>query len=137
MADMARSWQPLAVRAWLCPALLLLAFMALGSAESQGHAGEVEVRELGDGDLVQQGRQETLFGEPLPDHEERLYGAPLRLGEVHQGGVGEHPQGEVAEKAMKMEQTLSAASDGVVASVNAGEGDQVDGGAVLVTFEEE
>lgn len=78
--------------------------MALGSAESQGHAGEVEVRELGDGDLVQQGRQETLFGEPLPDHEERLYGAPLRLGEVHQGGVGEHPQGEVAEKAMKTEQ---------------------------------
>ncbi|MGX1196069.1 acetyl/propionyl/methylcrotonyl-CoA carboxylase subunit alpha [Parvibaculum sp. MBR-TMA-1.3b-4.2] len=43
----------------------------------------------------------------------------------------------VVLEAMKMEQTLSAASDGVVASVNAGEGDQVDGGAVLVTFEEE
>ena len=40
-------------------------------------------------------------------------------------------------EAMKMEQTLSAAADGVVASVNVGEGDQVNGGAVLVTFEGE
>ena len=37
---------------------------------------------------------------------------------------------------MKMEQTLVAGADSIVAEVRVGEGDQVEGGAVLVTFEE-
>jgi biotin carboxyl carrier protein len=37
---------------------------------------------------------------------------------------------------MKMEQTLVAGVDSVVAAVHAGVGDQVEAGAVLVAFEE-
>ncbi|MGK2739467.1 acetyl/propionyl/methylcrotonyl-CoA carboxylase subunit alpha [Tepidicaulis sp. LMO-SS28] len=39
-------------------------------------------------------------------------------------------------EAMKMEQTLQAPGEGVVASVNVSAGDQVEGGAVLLTFED-
>jgi len=39
-------------------------------------------------------------------------------------------------EAMKMEQTLQAPGEGVVASVNVNAGDQVEGGAVLLTFED-
>ena len=42
----------------------------------------------------------------------------------------------VVMEAMKMEQTLVAGADSIVAEVRVGEGDQVEGGAVLVTFEE-
>jgi len=42
----------------------------------------------------------------------------------------------VVMEAMKMEQTLLAAADGKVASVNVAVGDQVEAGAVLVAFEE-
>jgi 3-methylcrotonyl-CoA carboxylase alpha subunit len=42
----------------------------------------------------------------------------------------------VVMEAMKMEQTLAAGADSVVAEVRVGVGDQVEAGAVLVTFEE-
>jgi 3-methylcrotonyl-CoA carboxylase alpha subunit len=40
-------------------------------------------------------------------------------------------------EAMKMEHTLAAPRDGVVAAVNAGEGDQVQDGDLLVSLESE
>ena len=40
-------------------------------------------------------------------------------------------------EAMKMEHTLSAGRDGVVAEVLAGAGDQVEAGAALIVLEEE
>jgi 3-methylcrotonyl-CoA carboxylase alpha subunit len=40
-------------------------------------------------------------------------------------------------EAMKMEHTLTAPRDGVVAAVNAGEGDQVQDGDLLVSLESE
>jgi len=43
--------------------------------------------------------------------------------------------GLVVMEAMKMEQTLAAAADGVIASVNVAPGDQVEAGAALVIFE--
>ncbi|MEN6544337.1 acetyl/propionyl/methylcrotonyl-CoA carboxylase subunit alpha [Parvibaculum sp.] len=43
--------------------------------------------------------------------------------------------GLVVMEAMKMEQTLAAAADGVIASVNVAPGDQVEAGAALVVFE--
>nr|WP_309350397.1 acetyl/propionyl/methylcrotonyl-CoA carboxylase subunit alpha [Parvibaculum sp.] len=42
----------------------------------------------------------------------------------------------VVMEAMKMEQTLAAAADGVIASVHVAAGDQVEAGAALVVFEE-
>lgn len=42
----------------------------------------------------------------------------------------------VVMEAMKMEQTLTAGADAVIAAVHAGVGDQVEAGAVLVSFEE-
>jgi 3-methylcrotonyl-CoA carboxylase alpha subunit len=42
----------------------------------------------------------------------------------------------IVMEAMKMEQTLAAGMDTVVASVHVGTGDQVEAGAVLVSFEE-
>ncbi|MCE9648980.1 MAG: acetyl/propionyl/methylcrotonyl-CoA carboxylase subunit alpha [Parvibaculum sp.] len=42
----------------------------------------------------------------------------------------------IVMEAMKMEQTLAAAADGVIASVNVAAGDQVEAGAALVVFEE-
>lgn len=44
--------------------------------------------------------------------------------------------GLVVMEAMKMEQTLAAAADGVIASVNVAAGDQVEAGAALVVFED-
>ena len=43
----------------------------------------------------------------------------------------------LVEEAMKMEHSLAAPRDGVVAAVTVAEGDQVDEGAVLVTLEDE
>ncbi len=43
--------------------------------------------------------------------------------------------GLVIMEAMKMEQTLAAAADGIIASVNVAPGDQVEAGAALVVFE--
>ena len=37
---------------------------------------------------------------------------------------------------MKMEQTMTAPTDGVVASVRVAEGDQVDAGAALIVIDE-
>ena len=42
----------------------------------------------------------------------------------------------IVMEAMKMEHTLRAPRDGVIASVSAAIGDQVDEGALLVTLEE-
>ncbi len=44
--------------------------------------------------------------------------------------------GLIVMEAMKMEQTLVAAADGVIEGVNVAVGDQVEAGAALVTFEE-
>jgi len=52
------------------------------------------------------------------------------------GDVVEKDTPLVILEAMKMEHTLGAPEDGVVAEVNVEAGDQVDDGAVLVSFEE-
>ena len=45
-------------------------------------------------------------------------------------------QALVVMEAMKMEQTMTAPADGVVASVRVAEGDQVDAGAALIVIDE-
>jgi 3-methylcrotonyl-CoA carboxylase alpha subunit len=54
---------------------------------------------------------------------------------VEQGETVEQGTPLIVMEAMKMEQTLAAAADGVIASVNVAPGDQVEAGAALVVFE--
>jgi 3-methylcrotonyl-CoA carboxylase alpha subunit len=80
-----------------------------------------------DVDLVHEGEAGGLKA-PMPGKVVQVMAAPgvrVRKGEAL-----------VVMEAMKMEQTLAAAADGVIASVNVSAGDQVEAGAVLVAFEE-
>ncbi|MEQ9520156.1 MAG: acetyl/propionyl/methylcrotonyl-CoA carboxylase subunit alpha [Parvibaculum sp.] len=106
------------------------------------------VIETGRGFVLMQAGASHEFGRPDPldvDLEEsgasNRFTAPLP-GKIIQvlvkpGDTVRKGSALVVLEAMKMEQTIQAQSDGIVALVSVCEGDQVEAGATLVTFEEQ
>jgi 3-methylcrotonyl-CoA carboxylase alpha subunit len=93
----------------------------------EGIATEFEVADPLDVDVVSDGEAGALKA-PMPGKIVQVLaeaGARVRRGAAL-----------IVMEAMKMEQTLVAGADSVVAAVHAATGDQVEAGAVLVSFEE-